>query len=231
MKKFFRPYYNLLNLFKGNNKANEVNKLGDLIEMVKDDGHDLTLNFLKTKNADYNYANIYLKTDIQEMKFLATPNNSNDFENIKLYSFKKENNGNLETSYQLEKKLKENNLIDLKEKQTTNEDKFKISLQDSEFNLIQKTPNNIFNENFNNLITNSKVSHFIIGNSTIEAYNKREKDNVSELSFNRRIENSLEVTSMNSCDSAELLTSKKSNFNMKNRKRCKLLKLEIYLFS
>lgn len=224
MRKFFKPYYNLFNFFKSNNKANKISKLSDLIELVKDDGHDLTRNFLLNKTVDYNYANIYLRTEQQEMKYLPHDKNlTSDFGKVNVFSFKKDSDENLNKLVNTDNNL---NIINQNHKSSSNliiEPKndnenyqYKITLQNSELNLVKQNSNNSINEKYNNLISQRKTSQFHIGNKFCEIHNKKDKDDVSETSNNRRRDNSIDIASMNSCESADLLTFKKTNFN-KNR--------------
>lgn len=218
MRKFFKPYYNLLNFLKGNNRTNEVNKLSDLIELVKDDEHDLNKTLLLSKIADYNYANIYLKSEQQEMKYL--PNKKNDFGDVNVFN-EKESNDNLNKFLNTRRKSKDNNLVLVNnDGKSNNNNIYKITIENSDLNWICQNSNNSLNEK-NNIISNSKISQFLLGNQQNEISNKIDKDNISELSFNKKRDNSIEVASMGSYESAELLTNKKSNFNGLIHKRCK----------
>jgi len=221
MKKFFTPYYNLFNIFKINNKAKEISKLSDLIKLVKDEGNDLTRNFLLNKTFDYNYANIYLKTEQQEMKYLPNKNNrTSDFGNVDIFSFKKDSNDNLNKplntdikSFNESRMGSEFMLLPLNENENI---KYKITIESSELNLIKQNSNNSFNEKYNDLFSNKKVSQFYIGSQCAEVSNKKERDNFSDISNNRKRDNSVDIASMNSYESSELLTIKKSTMNKNN---------------
>ena len=218
MKKFFKQYYNFFRFFRSNNKTNNISKLSDLIELVKDDGHDLTKNFLINKTFDYNYANIYLKTDQKEMNYLSSNKSMvNDFENVNAFSFKKiDSNNSLRRSFNIINHNKDDRSetnLSIVPKNENNNLQYKITIQNSEFNLIRQNSNNSVKEKYNNLISNSKVSTFLLNSHTAENSNNKEKDDVSDKSNNRIIDNSIDIASMNSCESAEMLTIKRSTYN------------------
>jgi len=186
MKKFFIHYYNFFNLIKGNNtkSQNEISKLSDLIQMIKDDSHDLTRTFLLSKNSDYNYANIYLKTEQQEMSNLPNRKSTNiTINSFNLKSHKKSedknvilnnNKNTLDNQMNIQSsnykdiyinikdiKNKENDMtiiLDRKNQYRINDNSeiFNINLQqNSELNLIGQKSNISLNENCNKYKNNT----------------------------------------------------------------------------
>lgn len=218
MKKFFKPYYNVFRIIKCNNRSNQISKLSDLIELVKNDEHDLTRKFLLDKTFDYNYANIYLKTEQQEMNYLPMRDNkSTGCGNVNTFSFKKKDSNEImnitynSIDYNNEN-CNEANLIVLSNNENDNM-QYKINIEKSEFNIIKQNSNNSIYEKYDDFISNSIVPQILINSQLAEISNKKDKDNVSDISNNRRIDNSLEIASLNSCESTELFNIKKSNFN------------------
>ena len=76
MKKFFNSYYEYFKFWKFFHHQNEINKLSDLVNLIEKNELDLSKHLLLSKISDYNYANIYLKSDQVEIKKLPLHHNT-----------------------------------------------------------------------------------------------------------------------------------------------------------
>lgn len=237
MKKFFKSYFNFFEFLRAHKKHNEINKLSDLVELINNNHEnnecDLNKNFLLSKISDYNYANIYLKSDNQEMKYLnkkdfettTNPFNGNLSQSDNNFHIGKNANQNLNFHHNVgnEKNeiVHEDNKIPEKDNQNFRLNT-KIGLNsDNPNDVIQKysspSMSSLKNKNINfinikliNRENNNNSEHnFLTGSNDI--FYKKDSD--GNLSFNNKKNDNNSVEGLSSCsyESANFTSNKRLN--------------------